>query len=399
MRNNPPGVLSECFSGGAPGGGGCNSAINQIFALAPSGSYPFNFPLPTIGVVTFDSKGGNTAAPPGVDALDRNLKAPYAVNYVIGVEHQLPAKLVAGASYSGSKGYNALTGTNVNRCDGCGSTPLNTSFSAENPGIVLVRNSNYSTYNAMLLTLRGRPSANLNFQTSYTFSRAKSNIESGTRFDQDNPQPGGVAGQNIPDLGLYSSYYADANYDVRQRLSLSGMYTFTGLHNGIGKVVTSGWELTSIVAIQSGTPFWVVNTNSSTAPLDPGDYNNDGLNFDIPDKPATGFTGSHSRQDFKNGIFTQSDFPVPTTGQEGNLPRNIYRNPGYLEVDASVLKNNRIPWIGEQGNLQFRFDFLNVLNRANLGGVDNNMADLSSFGKVHSALPGRQIELGVRVSF
>ncbi|PYV80899.1 MAG: hypothetical protein DMG93_17305 [Acidobacteria bacterium] len=359
-RNNPPGVLFECFSGSTP----------------------------NVGTVTFDSKGGNTTLRPGVTALDRNLTAPYAVNYVIGVEHQLPWKLVAGASYSGSKGYNQLTGTNVNRCDGCGNSPLNTSFG----GIDLVRNSNYSTYNAMLLTLRGRPNANLNFQTSYTFSHAKSNIESGTRFDQD-------GGQNIPDLSAYSSYYADANYDVRQRFSLSATYTFPGLKSGIGRVITSGWELTSIAAIQSGTPFWVINTNSLTAPVNPGDYNNDGLSYDIPDRPTTNFTGSHSRQQFKSGIFTQTDFPVPTLAGEGNLPRNIYRNPGYLQVDASVLKNNKIPWTGEQGNLQFRFDFLNVLNRANLGAVDNNMADGGAFGTVHSALSGRQIQLGVRVSF
>ncbi len=386
-RNNPPGVLSECFSGSTPGG--CNPAVTPIFALAPSGTYPFNFPLPTIGTVTFDSKGGNPTLRPGVTALDRNLKAPYAVNYVAGIEHQLPWRLVAGASYSGSKGYDQLTGTNVNRCDGCGGTPLNTSFGS----IDLVRNSNYSTYNALLFTLRGRPSANLSFQTSYTLSHTKSNIEAGTRFDQDNPQAGGVAGQNIPDLGFYSSYYADANYDVRNRFSLSGVYTIPGLRSGIGRVVTSGWEVTSIMAIQSGTPFWVVCANASTC-----DYNVDGLFYDIPNKPSANFTGSHSRDQFKSGIFTVTDFPVPTSVQEGNLPRNIYRNPGYVQVDASVLKNNHLPWIGEQGNLQFRFDFLNVLNRANLGGVDNNLAD-AGFGTVHSALSGRQIQLGVRVSF
>src|SRR5260370_15336368 len=110
----------------------------------------------------------------------------------------------------------------------------------------------------MLRTLRGCPSKNLSFQTSYTFSQGKSNIESGTLFDQDNPQAGGVAGQNIPDLSLYSSYYADANYDVRQRFSLSGSCTLPGLRSGIGRVITSGWELTSIAAIQSGTPFLVV---------------------------------------------------------------------------------------------------------------------------------------------
>jgi hypothetical protein len=383
MRNNPPGVLFECFSGTTPNG--CNPAVTPIFGLAPSGTYPFNFPLPTIGTVTFDSKGGSTTLRPGVTALDRNLKAPYAINYVVGVEHQLPWRLVAGASYSGSKGYNQLSGTNVNRCDGCGGTPVNTSFG----GIDLVRNSNYSTYNAMIFSLRGKPRADLNFQASYTLSRAKSNIESGTRFDQD-------AGQNIPDLSLYSGYYADANYDVRNRFSLSGVYTLPGLRSGIGHVITSGWEVTSIAVAQSGTPFWVICSGAATC-----DYNNDGLFYDIPNRPSTNFTGSHSRQQFKSGIFTPGDFPAPTSGQEGTLPRNIFRNPGYLQVDASVLKNNKIPWLGEQGNLQFRFDFLNVLNRANLGAVNNNLVG-AGFGQVTQAISpvsGRQIQLGARISF
>jgi hypothetical protein len=134
-------------------------------------------------------------------------------------------------------------------------------------------------------------------------------------------------------------------------------------------VVTSGWELTSVAAIQSGTPFWVFNGNSATAPVNPGDYNLDGNNYDVPDAPTQNFTGSHSRQAYKTGLFTAADFPVPTAGTEGNEKRNIFRNPGMVRVDASVLKNNHIPWLGEQDNLQLRFDFLNVLNIVNLGAV------------------------------
>ncbi len=377
MRNNPPGVLFECFGGGS----NCTGSVTPVFAFAQSGTYPFNFPLPAIGTVTFDSKGGSTALKPGVTALDRNLGAPYAVNYVAGFEHQLPWKLVAGASYSGSRGYNQLTGTNVNRCAGCGSSPLNTSFG----GIDLIRNSNASNYNAMILTLRGKTTERLNFQTSYTFSHARSYIESGTRFDQD-------GGQDIPDQNAYSSYYADANYDVRQRFSFSGTYSFPGLKSGVGRVITSGWELTSIAVVQTGTPFWVICTGAPSC-----DYNNDGNFYDIPGKPSSDFTGSHSRESFRNGIFSPTDFPVPS-GQEGDLPRNIYRNPGLVQIDASVLKNNKIPLLGEQGNLQFRFDFLNAPNRVNLGTVHNNLLD-GSFGKVTSALSARQIQLGVRVSF
>jgi hypothetical protein len=69
-----------------------------------------------------------------------------------------------------------------------------------------------------------------------------------------------------------------------------------------------------------------------------------------------------------------------------------------VQVDASVLKNNHIPWFGEQGNLQLRFDFLNLFNIVNLGAVDPNMAD-GTFGRVTSALNSRHIQVGARVSF
>jgi len=71
-----------------------------------------------------------------------------------------------------------------------------------------------------------------------------------------------------------------------------------------------------------------------------------------------------------------------------------------VQVDASVLKNNRLPWLGEQGNLQLRFDFLNVFNHRNLGPVDPNMGD-GNFGKVTSTLPydARKIQLGLKISF
>jgi hypothetical protein len=72
-----------------------------------------------------------------------------------------------------------------------------------------------------------------------------------------------------------------------------------------------------------------------------------------------------------------------------------------FQADASLFKNNRLPWLGEQGNLQLRFDFLNLFNHGNLGDVDPNMAD-GTFGKVTGTLnpyDARKIELGLRVSF
>jgi len=385
MRTNPPTLITPLFETSVH-----PNLPPPLFALAPSGTYPFNFPVPTLTPAQLAGQGGAAS----VVALDRNLRAPVAVNYVIGLEHELPLHLVAAANYSGSRSYDGLNGTNVNRFDGAllpsntsGTTVLNPSYG----NINYVNNANAATYNAMILSLRGRAGSRGSFQASYTLSKATDYPEAGTRFDQDT-SPSGTP-YNIPDPTAYFSYWGDANYDVRNRFSFSGSYTVPGMPNGVGRVVTSGWEVSAIAAIQSGTPFWVIDTRAFGAG---GDYNADGVDFDIPNSSTTPV--SYSRSSYESGLFTASDFPAPAAGTEGNEPRNLYRNPGMVQVDASVLKNNHLPWLGEQGNLQFRFDFINLFNHVNLGSVDPFIGD-ASFGKVTSALNARQLQLGIRIAF
>jgi len=382
MRNNPPSVLSEGFITNGFAGA---TAVQPDFAFGANPTYPFNFPLPAIPALTLNSAGGYNSngvpLPTNVDSLAPNLVPPLAVNYVIGVEHQFPWQLVASASYSGSRSYDGLTGSDWNRCAGCASDRPNPDFASMN----YVTNSNRSTYNSMVLAVRRNAGNRGAFQASYTLSHAQDFPEAGTRFDQD-------GGLGVPDQSAYFSYWGDANWDVRQRFSFSGLYNIPGMKEGIGKVLTDGWEISSLAAIQTGTPFWVVCAAASC------DYNDDLTFYDIPDTPSQNFTGSHSRQAYKNGIFTAADFPVPAAGTEGNLPRNIYRNPSYFQVDASVLKNTHVPWLGDAGNFQLRFEFLNLFNVANLGPVDANLAD-ATFGKATTALPAREIELAARISF
>lgn len=396
MRNNPPGLISQQFTSNPTYTSytpiiGAATPLGNYFALASSGSYPFNFPLPPIAPGSQNAAGGLTGSTPSVTALARNMVPPLAANYVIGVEHQIPWKLVVGANYSGSRSYDGLTGTNVNRYAG---GYVEGTINRLNPyfgPINYVTNDNRATYNAMVLSLRGNPTSHLNFQASYTLSHAMDFPEAGTRFDQD-------AGLGIPDQNAYFSYWGDANWDVRHRFSLSGLYTLPGYGSGFAKVLTAGWSLSGVIVAQTGTPFWVVNTNPSTAPVNPGDYNLDGNDYSIPNSPSFGCNVSYSRSAYQAGLFTAADFPVPTTVAQGDEPRNCYRNPGMVNVDTSVAKNTHIKWLGEAGNLQLRFDFLNVFNHANLGPVDGNMAD-GTFGKVTSALGARQIQLVGRISF
>ena len=119
------------------------------------------------------------------------------------------------------------------------------------------------------------------------------------------------------------------------------------------------------------------------------------MNFDFPNAPSASIAESPSRAQFLSGLFSRSDFPLPAPGSLGNFQRHSLRGPGMINVDFSVVKNNQLT---ESVKLQLRFEFFNVLNRVNLRNVNGNMAS-STFGRVTSTFPARQIQLGARLSF
>ena len=125
------------------------------------------------------------------------------------------------------------------------------------------------------------------------------------------------------------------------------------------------------------------------------DYNADGVNFDFPNAPVGSLPSSFDRQDYVDGVFRGAVFPLPAPGQEGNLTRSSFRNPGFINIDLSLIKNNRI---GQRINAQFRFEVFNVLNRVNLAGVNGNLAS-GTFGRSTSTYDPRIIQLGVRVTY
>jgi hypothetical protein len=125
------------------------------------------------------------------------------------------------------------------------------------------------------------------------------------------------------------------------------------------------------------------------------DYNADGTNFDRPERPSFGTGTSGSNQDFINGLFKASDFPVAALGQQGTLGRNAYYGPRYFNVDLALIKGFKI----SRADLQLRVESFNLLNTVNLQNPANNLAD-PAFGRSTSAsTPGRIIQVSGRLAF
>jgi hypothetical protein len=100
-------------------------------------------------------------------------------------------------------------------------------------------------------------------------------------------------------------------------------------------------------------------------------------------------------------------------GTLGNVQRGLLRGPGLDNVDFSINKDTRLPFLGEQGNLEFRAEFFNILNHPNFGMPNGTVfsGSSSNYGPYSQAPSGsagvistlvgtsRQIQFALKVIF
>jgi hypothetical protein len=379
LKGNPPGWIVPTFlstGGTAP----------PIFALGTTASTPSGFPRPALPGTQLDSHGGLVNSQINVGGVDPNLISPVSYIYTGSVERKLVKDMVASVGYSGSRSNNLIEGsgqqtstsygTDVNRFAGDlitnnGTiTRLNHSFGA----ITYAQNAAIGRYNALIVATRGRFGRNGYFSASYTRSESKDDS------------------QIYPTFANIQQYYGPSIWEAPNRLSVAANYDLPGFGSGSGLIsrVTSGWSISDVTILQSGTPF-VVYTNASYQAG--GDYNADGVNYDFPNVAT--YAQATSRQAYLNGAFGSNQFAAPTPGTEGNESAYRFREPGYADTDLSLAKNTKIT---ERVNFQLRFDFFNAFNRPNLNTVDANLPD-ATFGKVTGQYNPRWIQAGAKISF
>lgn len=162
-----------------------------------------------------------------------------------------------------------------------------------------------------------------------------------------------------------------------------------------------GWGMRSIVILQSGNPFTVGIQNNWSRNLNrrPG--------IDRPNL-RPGFTAERIILGRPERYFDPNGFELPEPGTYGNMGRNVLIGPGMATVDWSMVKCVPIPQLGESGGLQLRFEFFNLLNRANFNlpqrivfaGAEPREVPLGSAGVITSTTtPGRQIQFALRLSW
>ncbi len=81
--------------------------------------------------------------------------------------------------------------------------------------------------------------------------------------------------------------------------------------------------------------------------------------------------------------FDKARFTNPAPYSYGTLGRNTLMGPGFANVDVSLSKGWRLPFFGEAGRIEYRFEAFNLLNATHMGNPITGQTN-PNFGKIIS---------------
>jgi carboxypeptidase family protein/TonB-dependent receptor-like protein len=367
--------------------------------------YPNGF-LPSPG----SSQGLLTQAGANLQAPLQDTPSPWAIQYNVNVQRELPWSMFVEVAYVGTRGYDLSSvgesGLSLNQLD-----PQYMSLGSQlnqqvpNPFYGIVNNGVLtqptvargqllrpypqftdviplyaagaeSRYNALQITGRKRLSQGLTFEGSYTFAKAEEI---------------GMSHQNSYDL---EASWALASYDINHRFVISYLYelpigrdrTFFSGASPLVNAFIGGWQFNGITTLQTGTPLSITANNTAGifgARTQPNNNRND--------PRLSGPVEERLGRYFDTTVYSQ-----PAAFTFGNEPifSPILRAHGVRNFDLSLFKSFAIT---SGVTAQFRVEALNAFNRVQFS-APNTSVTSSSFGVISGqANAPRQLQFGLKV--
>jgi Carboxypeptidase regulatory-like domain/TonB dependent receptor len=422
-------------------------------------------------------------SPCPIMTVDRNLTTPYVWNWTLSLQHAFTPNLTLELAYVGNHGGN-LTGirdinqppvgsgwpsANIAACNAnlvpnptpggppvydvvnnpaCQVAPEVGPFNSKFPylsNIFQMGNVYRSNYNGLQVTLNSRNFHGLSMVAGYTYSHALDDVGANWDFGYGSGLPQNAYNPN--------GEYANSDFDVRHRLTLSLSYAIPG-KKGYGQAL-EGWELNSIVTLQSPQHWGAMDEGTDAAGIGPlpvsppanspirwnfyGNPDNfksgpTGIPFfpgsNAPSAPTSnaacnakallldgGSPGAATESLAFHGCYAKGNSIMipPPLGTFGTMGRNIFPDSSFRNVDFSLAKN----WhFGERLRAQFRAEFFNIFNHPNFAnpyggqnGFGFNDPSVGGFGcgcatpDVAAANPAvgsggpRSVQLGLKLIF
>lgn len=329
---------------------------------------------------------GVVVSTPAVLANQYQRRTPYTIHFLFNVQRELSNDTVLETGYLGavSRKIEQYRSFNYAEPAPTGSIASRVPY-PEFGRVFLVDPVGLGNYHSLSAKLQRRFSAGLTYLTSYTWSKS---IDTLSAIRQ---HTGDVL--FAQDEFCLSCDRALSSYHTAHRFVTSALYELPfgkgkALLNGAGpmNVLFGGWQLGSIVTLQSGFPLTV------QAGRDQCNCGHQSDRVDATGQPTDFSRGNQDPERF----FNTAAYALQPFGRFGNAGRNTVMGPGILSWDFSTIKHFRF---AESRWLEFRFEAFNFPNHPNWG-APNTTFFSADFGKVRSTRTSmREMQLGLKLNF
>jgi hypothetical protein len=392
--------------------------IAEPFQSQITGPTPNPFPYQKgVPGQPFDFVAAAAGNPTGLTMMSPGFATPYAFQYNFQIQYQIARNWIAEAAYVGSQGRDLedrrsidpamiQPGANSGNDNFRRSVNINNPEDAEYGGAVFgditeqLTDAN-SDFNSLQLSLNKRTSYGLAITNAYTYGHCIDDA-SGLRTTS-NPYNALMDRGNC-DTDVRQSYVGTAIYEL----------PFYKEQQGFLGHLLGGFNLSTVVTLQSGIPFDITDVSGDRSLTGAGDDRPEYIGGDVTfaDPRSNAFYSTTGYvNDYFDGVGggTGSGAPNPYfarvgsgpslalgAGYYGDLGRNVFHGPGILNADISVGKTTRIT---EGQSLTFRAQAFNFFNHAQF---QNPVSDIgsSNFGEVTlTTESARIVQLSLQYKF
>ena len=376
-KPRPRGLLSKTLVRGGYGWYSNPSQYNkfeQQLAAEPPFAVTHNVTTSTADVLTLASGLANVPADQSVTnsyAVALNYQNSYTQTWTLGIQQDLPGRVVAEILYTGIKA------THLDMPEAPNQAPLGSSQTSQErlpiPNIsafTFTTPSGNSEYEAGQIRLTRRLQKGVSANLFYTYSKA------------------------LDDAVLAQNFYDQA---AERALST------TDRRN----VVTANWVLVSPVDATRGflsRPVWLGKalkdwTLSGSLTAETGLPQSPTIQGNLDGTASLAALRANATGlpvDSGTGYFNAAAFSVPAAGTFGNAGRDTIEGPGMFVTNFSLARSVNLK--SEQRRLEFRVDSTNTLNHVNPTGLIT-VVNSSQFGLITNASTMRQMSATLRLRF
>ena len=387
---------------------------------------------PVFDVTSLAAASCTSDDPCNVFGTLQDLKNPSVFSWNVNVEQKITRNMALQVAYVGSQGINLYSHRDINQVDPSvddGSEqygrPYTYNCAAPTGGgagglcypwagyVFYVENLGSSIYHSLQITLTQKSWKGWDFLAGYTWAHS---IDTGSSDRTGYPQ----------DSNNFQALRGNGDYDIRHRLTFSSTYNLPDLKTH--PKLTSGWQATSILTLEGGEPFDLYDSYNDIS--ETSTYGNEHWNFHgnahdvhagqthLPYYDFSDAANSNSEclkyasEDMLSSYGCYVSGSAVITPQEygtfGNMGRNIFRGPKFVNWDLSVARKIQLR---QNVVAQIRCEIFNILNHPNFDvfSMDTDLSDTSSVGQVRftpdvgAANPvigsggSRHIQLGAKI--